>query len=361
MITNAMITLARAALAATGFAAILAAILGSLPAAAQEAPGCAPPSFANRAALNPVAGSKLVTVPLSVGGTTKQFLLDVGTAPDEVSEAAANDWHLTRIDRLTSQGPTDINNSSFRFEAPVVDVKSAIAARPALPQVSAAAITLGEVTLPGLKFQISGDRDLGKTKPYEGRLTASGFRRYDLELDFGAHRLSFLAATACGDANRIVYWPHTVVAVIPMSQAFGKIAVPVTIDGHQIDAVIDTGSDRSVMRRAVAERLFGLKAGTPDMMPEDDLRDGAGAQVYHHTFPRIAFEGVAVGNLPVLIEANSMIRKARRPSATGSRLEAAADPGDLIPDLALGMDVLSQLHIYAAFGQNKLYMTPASR
>lgn len=328
------------------------------PAAAQDA-ACAKPSFANRAGLNPVAGSNLVTVPLTINGTGKQFLLDIGTAPDEISQSAVSELHLPRADLRAANNPTSVNNAIFKFEVPVIDVKSATAPKVYQPQVTAAAVILGEVTLPDLKFQVSSDRDLGKAKPYDGRLTAAGFRRYDLDVDFGGKRLSFLAATTCGDPNQIVYWPHSVVAVIPMTSAFGKIAVPVNIEGHQIDAVIDTGSNQTVMRRAVAERLFGLKADTPEMMPEDDLRDGSGARVYRHTFSKIALEGVAVSNLPVLIEANSMVRRARRATTTGSRLQAADDPGDPIPDLALGTDVLKQLHIYAAFGQGKLYATPA--
>ena len=349
-----MIKPSSAAFIATSFAALWAAS----PAAAQNA-ACAAPSFANRASLNPVAGSNLVTVPIAIGGATRQFLLDVGSAPDEISDAAASELHLPRASRRTTD-PTAQNTAAFRFEVPVVDVKRAAGGGPAPVEVAADAVTLGEVTLPGLKFLVSADRDLSKAKPYDGRFTAAGFRRYDLEMDFGARRIAFLAATGCADANAIVYWPHSVVAVIPMTNAFAKISVPVTIDGHQVDAVIDTGSDRSVMRRAVAERLFGLKADTAEMMPEENLRDGTGAKVYSHTFPRIAFEGVAVSNLPVVIEANSMIRKARKASVTGSRLQAADDPGDPIPDLALGLDVLHQLHIYAAFGQGKLYVTPAS-
>ena len=334
-----------------------AALWAASPAAAQNA-ACAAPAFANRAKLNPVAGSNLVTVPLTINGVGKQFLLDVGSAPDEISESAANELHLPRAGRRTTD-PDAQNTTAFRFEVPVVDVRRAAGGGPAPVQVSADAVSLGEVTLPGLKFLISSDRDLSKTKPYDGRLTAAGFRRYDLEMDFGAGRIAFLAATGCADANAIVYWPHGVVAVIPMTSAFAKISVPVTSDGHTVDAVIDTGSDRTVMRRAVAERLFGLKADTPQMMLEGDLRDGTGAKVYSHTFPRIAFEGVAVSNLPVLIEESSMIRKARKASVTGSRLQAADDPGDPIPDLALGMNVLHRMHIYAAFGQGKLYVTPA--
>jgi hypothetical protein len=55
-----------------------------------------------------------------------------------------------------------------------------------------------------------------------------------------------------------------------------------------------------------------------------------------------------------------MSRPLNRTPVLGSRATFAADPGQRIPDLALGMDVLHQLHVYAAFKQNKLYITPAS-
>ena len=54
-----------------------------------------------------------------------------------------------------------------------------------------------------------------------------------------------------------------------------------------------------------------------------------------------------------------MVRKTHRAATTGSRLQAADDPGDPVPELTLGMDVLHQLHLYIVFGQNKLYVTAA--
>jgi len=95
------------------------------------------------------------------------------------------------------------------------------------------------------------------------------------------------------------------------------------------------------------------------MTEDGDVRDGAGERFYRHTFPQIAFEGVVASNVPALIQVNSMVRKTRRAATTGSRLQAADDPGDPVPELSLGMDVLHQLHLYIVFGQNKLYVTGA--
>jgi hypothetical protein len=96
------------------------------------------------------------------------------------------------------------------------------------------------------------------------------------------------------------------------------------------------------------------------MTEDGDVRDGAGERVYRHTFPQIAFEGVVAGNVPARIQANSMVRRAHRAATTGSRLQAADDPGDPVPELTLGMDVLHQLHLYIVYGQKKIYATASN-
>ena len=106
----------------------------------------------------------------------------------------------------------------FSFEAPVFDVRGTGTARNYQSRVvRAQSFTIGGATVPDLQFLVSSDRELGKSKPYDGLLTASGFRKYDIDLDFGGRTLSFLTATGCTDPNQIVRWPHTGVAVIPMT------------------------------------------------------------------------------------------------------------------------------------------------
>jgi len=122
--------------------------------------------------------------------------------------------------------------------------------------------------------------------------------------------------------------------------------------------VIDTGAARSVMRRGIAQDL-GLIPGSADVPADGDARDGLGQPVYVHVFPEISFGGVTARNVPVRIQTNSMVHPINRTPILGSRAQFAADPATVVPDLAIGMDVLHQLHMYAAFGQNKLYVTAA--
>ena len=325
--------------------------------AAAAAQTCPLPAIADTVELKPLPGSDLMTVPVAINGKPKQFLLALSANPDEISAAMVSELALPQVDQRKALNAMSEQNSTFQFDAPVFDVRGTSTVRNYQSRVMVAAFSMGGATVQNLGFLVSGDRDMGKSKPYDGLLTAAGFRKYDIDLDFGGRKLSFLTATGCTDPNQIVRWPHAGVAVIPMATNNGQMRVPVTIDGHAIEAAIDTGSEHTVMRRSVAERVFGLKAA--DMTEDGDVRDGAGERVYRHTFPQIAFEGVVASNVPALIQVNSMVRKARRAATTGSRLQAADDPGDPVPELTLGMDLLHQLHLYIVFGQSKLYVTSA--
>jgi Aspartyl protease len=310
--------------------------------------------------LDPVPGSNLMTVPVEINGSPKLFLLDISRNPDQISEAAVGDLKLPRTNEdVTGVEGFGGTNVRTQFRAPMFDVTSGVTATERRERVTASTFTIGGSTVHDVVFQVANDRDLGTSKPYDGLLTTAIFSRYDLNLDFGGKKFTFLAPTSCQDANQIVYWPHQVVATIAITIVDGKITVPVTIEGHAIDAVIDTGSDQTLMRRAIAERTFGLKTGTSEMVPAGNLTDGMGEQVYRHTFPQIAFGGIIANNVPALIEANSMIHKIDTTPLLGSRAQFAATPNDRIPDLTLGMDVLHQLHLYVAVAEGKLYVTPA--
>jgi hypothetical protein len=333
-------------------------------AAAQTPPpqttACAAPKLAGTAVdLQQVPGSNLMTAPVEIDGTSRQFLLDIGTNPDEVSDPLRAALNLPQIDQSSASNAMANLNTPFQFGASFYDVKGANAPASYQTRVRVASFAFAGATVQNMQMPVANDRDMGKSEPYDGRLTGSLFAQYDMNFDFGGKKFSFADPTSCTDPNQVAYWPHTAVAVVPMTMSNGKMSVPVTINGHTINALIDTGLTQTVMRRDIAQNLFGLKTGAPDMTPDGDLEDGAGQQIYQHTFPQIAFEGVIANNVPVRIQANSMVHKLNRTPTLGSRAQFTADPADRIPDLALGMDVLRQLHLYAAFGQNKLYVTSA--
>lgn len=333
---------------------------------AAAAQTCPLPSVAASVQLQPIPGSDLMTVPVGLNGTTKNLLLDVGSNATEISPAMVTELSLPANDRMVDStqfgqqmGPTGSASPGMisTMSAPVYQVNGARAPDTNRSRVRVGTLTLGTATGHDVQLVVSTEAGLGKSKPYDGRLTGSFFKQYDVELDFGGKMVNYLTPNSCTDLNQVAYWPHTAVAAVPMSMFDGKMQVSVSIEGHDINALIDTGSERTVMRRDIAERTFGLKAGTPDMMPSGDLEDGRGEKVYAHTFQQISFEGVTALNVPALIQANSMIRRVQKEPVLGSRAQFAADPR--IPALTLGMDVLHRLHMYVIYGQEKIYITAA--
>ena len=309
--------------------------------------------------LKQVPGTSLMTVPVEINGAPKQFLLDISNNPDQVAQTTVADLHLPRFDLNTPSDAFADQRTIYAMSAGVIDVKSARAESGLTNQdlVRVGSLSIAGATVSNLQLPVANDRDMGHSEPYDGIFTGNLFAQYDINFDFGGKKFNFLDPTSCTDPNQVAYWPHAVVAVVPMTLSDGKITVPVTIGGHVINAILDMGSDHTVVRRAVAEDTLGL--GDKDMAPDGDHEDGMGMRIYVHTFPQISFGGVIAQNVPVRIQTNSMVHPIHSAPVLGSRATFAINPGGRIPDLVMGMDVLHQLHIYAAYSEKKLYVTPA--
>jgi beta-lactamase regulating signal transducer with metallopeptidase domain len=332
---------------------------------------CALPSVADSVELKDVPDSDLKLVPVAINGKPKQFLLDIGTGPTQVSRATVTDLVLPNnsnsgnflfpVNNMPGLGVNLGANYTQPVTAAVFDIKGSRSAEDYQSHVRIASFTIGGATGHDLAFAVAKDPDMGRAKPYDGLMTGDFFRQYDVELDFARNKLNYLTPGTCTDPDQVAYWPHAAVATIPMTNLDGKIQVEVSIQGHEIPAVIDTSSPHTVMRRDIAELMLGLKADTPEMMPDGEVKDGIGLQVYRHTFAKISFAGgVTAYNVPALVQTNSMFHDINRTPVLGQRATFFADPRQRIPGLTLGMDVLSQLHLYAVHGQQTLYVTAAN-
>lgn len=305
-----------------------------------QAQSCAVPEFLNTMVMEPVAGGDLMTVPVTINGKQKKFLLNTGEPTTLVSQNLVRDLGLPETTYMT--GTRELN------------VRGSHSADDARTRVRVAEFLLGTQKGASLQFLVSDDRELGNGKPYDGLLANDLFSNVDLDMDFGAKRLNYFGPDHC--AGNVIYWSQRPVAVIPITVVGSKITVPVAVDGQKVNAVIDTGAARTSMRRDIAELTFGLKADTPQMMPAGDLRDGRGATIYSHTFQQLSLDGVEVKKPVILIQTNAMVRNRDSGFTLGSRAQSTeARP----PDLTIGMDLLHQLHVYVAFGEKKLYVTAA--
>ena len=180
---------------------------------------------------------------------------------------------------------------------------------------------------------------------------------YDVDVDFGNDKLNFFSQDHC--PGGVLYWAAPAVAVLPISVRQGHMTVPVTLDGHEVTAIIDTGAGSTTLRMDIAQRSFDLAMATKDTPEAGILNGDEGLKTYTHIFKTLTFGDITVTNPHVSIIPDAVNRNGDSAEQTGNRARLVKD--DIVgPPMLIGMNVLRQLHIYMAFGERKMYISPAS-
>jgi predicted aspartyl protease len=271
-------------------------------------------------------------VPVSLNGTTKQFVLQTGglTAINQhVADELKLDTHDSRIRMFSAAG-----QMSNRYAV----VHDFIA---------------GHMHGADVAMQIMPADE----KP-DGDFGMDHWNRLDVDVDFGTDKMNMFSPDHC--PGRVQYWTAPALAVLPVDlKRDQNIWVTVQLDGHDEQAIIDTGESRSTIRLKEAQRVFNLSYGSDDTPQTGTLGGDDTLKIYKHVFKTIGFGDVAVNNPEMMIEPD-VYQRATDPSAlVSSRAKSEKDLLN-IPDMVIGMDVLRKLHIYMAFGEAKLYVTDAS-
>ena len=306
-----------------------------------QAADCGPLKILSAVQLQPLSRSALMLVPVRVNGVRENFLLDTGGSVSQLIPVAANDLRL-------AAEPAKIR---------LYDIYGDSAARQTLVE----RFDVGNLEAHSLALWITptrGGEDYRRDffppprwrlhRGIDGVLAPDLMSNYDIELDFGSNTLKYLSQDHC--AGQEAYWSAGVAAMVPMQFDNLQITVPVMLDGHALTALIDTGSPRSTMSLDTAQSVFGLAPGA-GLDPAGTL--GATRRPYYNIRMReLSFEGVRVIN-PAL----NAIPDLMHPSAQAAgKTDALA-----LPQLLIGMDVLSKLHLYFAFREKKIYITEATR
>ncbi|HEY4264004.1 MAG TPA: retropepsin-like aspartic protease, partial [Micropepsaceae bacterium] len=174
-------------------------------------------------------------------------------------------------------------------------------------------------------------------------------------LDYGAGKLNLISPNHC--EGKVVYWQAPTVAIVPMRvDTQGKITFPLTLDGHTIRAILDTGATRTALNLDVAKRVFNIDTSDPDLQKVGELKGGYTAQIYNRKFKSLSIEGVTVTD-PLITLLPNMVSLTSEQRSAGSLVR---DTDKQAPDMLLGMSVLNKLHVYIAAHEGKLYITQAS-
>ncbi|MDE2184745.1 MAG: retropepsin-like domain-containing protein [Alphaproteobacteria bacterium] len=315
------------------FAGAMLLGLGALTGSAHA--DCKPLALITSVDLTPAPDKSAEFVPVEIAGTPKLMLLDTGGVYTEITSQVADELHLQR-----RQGNFELLNIAGTGTS----------------EFATASFAIGRLKADKVAFPI-WPGDFGYNGKVAGLLAADILTHYDVSADFGTDKLDLLSQDHC--EGKVIYWPASAIAVLPMQLLeSGHIVVSVVLDGHETTAIVDTGASRSTLRIPAAESYFGLKLGSSDAPRDGDLPGLPGAPMYRHTFKTLELNGITVSNPDIAIIPDMTSDKVANVPDTGSRL---GDPrrNEEKPDMLIGMDVLQHLHIYIAYKEEKLYVTPA--
>lgn len=256
-------------------------------------------------------------VPMTIAGQTVNLLIDTGGIDSTLTESVIESLRLK---------PRSIGRRrAVMFGGQVLD-----------SQTTAYDIEFGGLKAPRMNFMVMPDGHL--PNGLGGTLAPDVLRAYDDEFDFASAKFNLFSQDHC-KAN-MAYWTKDDHAEIPFGMdRTGHIRLFVELDGKKISADLDTGSSRSVLNLDEAEDLFDLREDDPKLVTLAKTRHG---HIYKYPFKTLVFGGVTVANPDLELF-----------SSVDERLPNG-------PPLILGMGILRQLHMYIAYGENILYVTPAS-
>lgn len=257
-----------------------------------------------------------VSVPITISGQSVSLLVDTGAIFSMLTEETVQRLGLKKLNTFGS-GIMMFGGKKVVFYVEPKDVNLGGLKADHMPMQ-----VLPENTVPG---------DIG------GILAPNIMLHYDADFDFANAKFNLFSQEHC--EGKVVYWTASPAATIRIGvDKEGHIVVPVTVDGHEIEATIDTGASRSVLSLEFAESVFGISASDPKLTPVKGRW-----KAVHYPFQALTLQGITVQNPDFELISDA-----------DSHLPVTA------PKLILGMGVLRQLHLYIAYREKKLYVTAAS-
>lgn len=298
---------------------------------AAHAADCKPLHIINTVKLESVGDNDRFLVPVTINGTPRKLVLDTGGATTSIARNAIKDLGLG-----TMYSDLQLNDvaGNYAFAKVLID-----------------SFDLGMLHADKIKFQVTPN----KLDQVDGLLSTDLFLQYDVDLDFAARRMNYFSQDHC--AGKVAYWQERPVAIMPIVVANGHLIVPVKLDGQSLNAIIDTGAEQSYLSLAAAKGAFGLVPDTSSLELVDTSKDDPLLKLYRHKFSKLEFGDITVTNPDVYVMTNRSGIEQEKPSIRGTLNDPLNRYGT--QQFVIGMDVLKHLHPYIAFGERKLYVSPA--
>lgn len=262
-------------------------------------------------------------VPVIFRGRPAKMILDTGAYWSGIVPSAASGL---KTQKLTYIGLVGAGGGVLRTAAKVPELK------------------IGNIPLVGADFFVLA-RDNAEDPDLIGNIGANILKAYDVEIDYPGRRVKLYLQDHC--PGRVVSWQHGDLVKIPFAlNEVGHISLPVTLDGHDYRALLDTGAAASYLDKKIADRDFGLTAETANAMGVSDTLDGKDLPTFYHKFGLLDLGGLQF-NAPQL-------------AFSIGQEEGGGWRREEVPSLILGIHQLRKLHLYIAYGEKMIYASAAS-
>jgi len=301
-----------------------------------------PPVAAQDCALKEFASLNITTlpggeiaVPLTIGGQSHMFVVQLTNNTSAISAALADALHLKPTHSTIPH--TVFFGQVFTPTSPTPDFVSV--------PVSEGSAAINDFHL----FVVNTTPGSGA----DGYLGVDFLRHFEVEIDFANGKLNLFSPNHCPGA--VVYWPNTGAGYTLFGYTdTGNLIFPATVDGVRILTRLSTEPGNARMALEVAAKEFdislrsdGLKAGGAD----DD-----GSMFYHYPFKSLQIGDVSIANPTIDL-------KISMNACDGKHLfsKKAVDMSMCSKDMGLivGQNELRKLHLFFSFREGKLYVTTA--
>ena len=216
---------------------LLAAVLPAM----ASAQNCGLREFASIDLLSNEDGMPIVE--MQIGGRTVHLLVDTGGVYSSINSDVADALRVSQHDIANGMEVYGAGGERYKTYIEAPDFK------------------LGAIALDKFPMMVAHHALTGAG--VDGTLAPDFLSRFEVDFDFGAHKLNFFAPDHC--PGKVVYWSKAYVEIPFKIDAITHVAVPMTLDGHQTVATIDTGANLTTLSDAMARSVFGLSETSPGM------------------------------------------------------------------------------------------------
>jgi predicted aspartyl protease len=257
-------------------------------------------------------------VPASINGHTIPALMDTGAQTSSVTEDVitrlelqSDPRHGTILSGVGGQGVAQNDALISRFELAGYDA--------------------GEQHYSVLQLW----HDSSGKEPVGALVGADLLSHFDIDLDIPQHKLTLYDPDKCG--GTLADWGGSAVQV-PLERSFGsgRLSLKIKLDGQDVVALIDTGSDGSVIDLSAAERLGVTRA----MLAKEPGQKGTGAAGVNFGLVEHQFKSMDIGgehfDAPKIAVLDRDLREV---------------------DMILGLDWIRRHRVLISFRRQMLYIT----